>query len=126
MSVVRIMGTETEFGISVPGRPDANPMVNSGRVVQAYAQAHGHRHLAHQWDYAGEAPLDDARGWSVARRAAHPSMRTDEWADDPTVANVILTSGARLYVDHAHPEYSAPETRTPRDAVVWDLSLIHI
>ncbi len=120
MSVVRIMGTETEFGISVPGRPDANPMVNSGRVVQAYAQAHGHRHLAHQWDYAGEAPLDDARGWSVARRAAHPSMRTDEWADDPTVANVILTNGARLYVDHAHPEYSAPETRTPRDAVVWD------
>ncbi|MCB1252551.1 MAG: proteasome accessory factor PafA2 family protein, partial [Austwickia sp.] len=120
MSVVRIMGTETEFGISVPGRPDANPMVNSGRVVQAYAQAHGHRHLAHQWDYAGEAPLDDARGWSVARRAAHPSMRTDEWADDPTVANVILTNGARLYVDHAHPEYSAPETRTPRDAVIWD------
>ena len=120
MSVVRIMGTETEFGISVPGRPDANPMVNSGRVVQAYAQAHGHRHLAHQWDYWGESPLDDARGWSVDRGLAHPSMLTDEWADDPTVANVVLTNGARLYVDHAHPEYSAPETTTPRDAVLWD------
>ena len=26
--------------------------------------------------------------------------------EDPTLANVILTNGARLYVDHAHPEYS--------------------
>ena len=25
------------------------------------------------------------------------------------MANVILTNGARLYVDHAHPEYSGPE-----------------
>ncbi len=25
------------------------------------------------------------------------------------MANVILTNGARLYVDHAHPEYSSPE-----------------
>jgi len=33
---------------------------------------------------------------------------------------VILTNGARLYVDHAHPEYSAPETTNPRDLVVWD------
>src|SRR6185369_7905255 len=35
-------------------------------------------------------------------------------------ANVILTNGARLYVDHAHPEYSTPECASPRDAVVWD------
>ncbi|MDK6763561.1 proteasome accessory factor PafA2 family protein, partial [Escherichia coli] len=25
-----------------------------------------------------------------------------------------------LYVDHAHPEYSSPETATPREAVLWD------
>src|SRR3712207_6408191 len=36
------------------------------------------------------------------------------------MANVILTNGARLYVDHAHPEYSSPEVTTPRDAVLWD------
>jgi Pup amidohydrolase len=33
---------------------------------------------------------------------------------------VILTNGARLYVDHAHPEYSSPEITNPRDAVLWD------
>src|SRR5205814_10586822 len=26
----------------------------------------------------------------------------------------------RLYVDHAHPEYSSPEITNPRDAVLWD------
>jgi Pup amidohydrolase len=33
---------------------------------------------------------------------------------------VILTNGARLYVDHAHPEYSTPECTNPRDIVKWD------
>ena len=37
----------------------------------------------------------------MGRGTAHPSQLTDEWADDPTMANVVLTNGARLYVDHA-------------------------
>ena len=40
--------------------------------------------------------------------------------DDPGAATTILTNGARLYVDHAHPEYSSPEVTNPLDAVVWD------
>ncbi|MDN5748395.1 MAG: proteasome accessory factor PafA2, partial [Pseudonocardia sp.] len=40
--------------------------------------------------------------------------------DDPGAANVIHTNGARLYVDHAHPEFSTPEVTTPRDVVIWD------
>ncbi len=41
-------------------------------------------------------------------------------ADEVGAANMILTNGARLYVDHAHPEYSAPECTDPLDAVIWD------
>ena len=40
--------------------------------------------------------------------------------EDTGMANVILTNGARLYVDHAHPEYSTPEVTNPRDVVLWD------
>ncbi|MCU1431497.1 MAG: protein of unknown function domain protein [Actinotalea sp.] len=40
--------------------------------------------------------------------------------DDPGAATSILTNGARLYVDHAHPEYSSPEVTNPLDAVRWD------
>jgi len=36
------------------------------------------------------------------------------------MANVILPNGARLYVDHAHPEYSTPEVTSPLDVVRWD------
>jgi len=32
----------------------------------------------------------------------------------------VLTNGARLYVDHAHPEYSSPECRTPLEATLYD------
>ncbi|NED56830.1 proteasome accessory factor PafA2, partial [Micromonospora aurantiaca] len=58
-----------------------------------------------------------ARGFDLAREVADPTQLTDE---DLGLANVILTNGARLYVDHAHPEYSAPECTNPRDAVIWD------
>lgn len=120
MTVRRVMGIETEYGISVPGSPNANPMVLSGDVVTTYAAARGIRPARASWDYSDEAPLRDARGFDMGRGTAHPSQLTDEWADDPTMANVVLTNGARLYVDHAHPEYSSPEVTSPRDAVRWD------
>ena len=118
MGVRRVMGIETEYGISMPGFPYANPMILSGQVVQAYAGAQGVRAARASWDYADEAPLRDARGYEMGRSVAHASQLTDE--EDPALANVVLTNGARLYVDHAHPEYSSPEVTTPRAAIVWD------
>lgn len=116
MSVRRVMGTETEFGISVQGMPHANPMVASTRLVNAYASATLHARRA-RWDFEEESPLRDARGFDMARAVADPSQLTDE---DLGLANVILTNGARLYVDHAHPEYSTPECTTPLDVLRWD------
>jgi proteasome accessory factor A len=118
MSVHRVMGIETEYGISVPGHPHVNSMLTSSQVVNAYANAIAGdaRHKA-RWDYDEETPLRDARGFDLTRAEADPSQLTDE---DLGLANLILTNGARLYVDHAHPEYSSPEVTNPRDAVVWD------
>ena len=116
MTVRRVMGIETEYGISVPGDPTANPMLLSGQVVNAYATPQGIRADQASWDYADEAPLRDARGLRDGpRQYADASQLTDE--EDPTLANVVLTNGARLYVDHAHPEYCSPEVTSPRAAV---------
>ncbi len=127
MTVRRIMGIETEYGILEPGNPWANPVELSTSLVEAYAAAVPHA----AWDYVGEDPLCDARGYRLRRDAAYASQLTDEAAGVRLSglrrgevrggpANAVLTSGARLYVDHAHPEYSSPEVTGPRDAVVWD------
>jgi Pup amidohydrolase len=111
VAITKYMGTETEFGISVIGRPDFNPVLASSMVVNAYS-ADG-RHRA-RWDYEEENPLRDARGFT------QPGAHEPPPEDDIGLANSILTNGARFYVDHAHPEYSSPECSNPRDLVIWD------
>ena len=117
MSVRRVMGIETEYGISVPGQPGANAMVTSSQVVNAYHSATAAKARRTRWDFEEENPLRDARGFDLSRDTADASQLTDE---DLGLANVILTNGARLYVDHAHPEYSGPECTDPLSATLWD------
>jgi proteasome accessory factor A len=118
MSVRRVMGTETEYGVSVPGQAGMNHMVASSQVVNGYASglAEGRqRERRTRWDFEEENPLRDARGFEVG-----VGMSDHGEEDELGLANVILTNGARLYVDHAHPEYSTPEVTNPRDCVLWD------
>ncbi|MDO5728943.1 MAG: depupylase/deamidase Dop [Actinomycetaceae bacterium] len=134
----RVMGSETEFGITQVGVPNANPIVLSALTVEAYARSMNSEHLVH-WDYTGEDPLNDARGYRLARANAHPSMLTDDpyrlapsggvsFEDPPTeyerrtqrTTSIVLPNGGRFYVDHAHPEYSSPETTNALDAVLYD------
>lgn len=118
MSVRRIMGIETEFGISNPRDSRANPMLLSSQVVNAYAnKVMPNRIKRMRWDYDVESPLRDARGYDMSRADADPSQLTD---DDYGLANLVLSNGARFYVDHAHPEYSSPEVTNPWDAALWD------
>src|SRR3954452_12914727 len=116
MSVRRIMGTETEFGISVQGQPHANPMVASTRLVNAYASAALHVRRA-RWDFEEESPLRDARGFDMSREVADASQLNVE---DMGLANGILHKRARRDVDHARRQFSTPERTNPLDVVRWD------
>jgi len=115
----RVYGIETEYGISVTpnlGEAELHPMQLSNHVVKGYAAAYGSPDGAH-WDYQTESPLADLRGFQISRSQATADQLTDL---DTQMANVILTNGARLYVDHAHPEYSGPEVTSAAEAVRFD------
>jgi Pup amidohydrolase len=109
VAIPKVMGIETEYGISGPGNPDFNPVLSSSMLINTFAGAL--RRI--RWDYEQESPLRDARGFE-------PVQEREATEEDLGLANVILPNGARYYVDHAHPEYSTPECAGPRDLVVHD------
>jgi len=109
MSIAKVIGIETEYGII--GGPELDPIVASSIIVNAYAQE-GHTRI--NWDFEGETPDLDARGLANLTSFA-PVVETH-------LANTVLTNGARLYVDHAHPEFSSPECRTPLEATLYDVA----
>jgi proteasome accessory factor A len=117
------MGTEVEYGVSMPGQPSANAMLLSAQVVNAYASTPpAGRARRASWDFEEESPLRDARGFDLGGSGAGGAIAQEfiDAEEDAGMANVILPNGARLYVDHAHPEYSSPEVTNPLDVVRWD------
>jgi proteasome accessory factor A len=108
MAIPKVLGTETEFGVAVRGQPDFNPVMASSIVVNSYAG--GQARI--QWSLEEESPGRDARGFGVDAEPA-----TDL---ETGLVNAVLTNGARLYVDHAHPEYSTPECISPLQAALYD------
>jgi proteasome accessory factor A len=111
MAIPKVMGIETEYGITVRNQPDFNPILSSLLLINSYET---YRSSRIRWDYEAESPLRDARGFEYAEERDVPSK------EESRLINLILSNGARFYVDHAHPEYSSPETTNPRDCVVWD------
>jgi Pup amidohydrolase len=109
MAIAKVMGIETEYGISAPGATEFNPVLSSSLLINTFAGAL--RRI--RWDYEQESPLRDARGFE-------PVQVREPSEEDLGLANVILPNGARYYVDHAHPEYSTPECASPRDLVIHD------
>ncbi|MBT1176595.1 depupylase/deamidase Dop [Bifidobacterium callimiconis] len=115
MTVLRVMGTETEYAVTDRANPRANPVQLSFDVVDGAADD-DRRHI--RWDYRGEDPVNDARGYRLERASARRDMLTD--SPQLQVVNTIAPNGGRIYVDHAHPEYSAPETLDPFQALLYD------
>jgi proteasome accessory factor A len=108
MSIPKVCGVETEYGIVVRGG-DNNPVSASSLLINAYVNATSKKV---GWDFEDETPANDARGFNLDAVFA-PEIET-------TLVNAVLPNGARYYVDHAHPEISTPEVTTALEAVTWD------
>jgi Pup amidohydrolase len=90
-----------------------HPVAASALVVNAYRSPGSD---AVGWDYTDEQPDRDARHTPL--RPGPPQLVLDDYG----MSNTVLTNGARLYVDHAHPEYATPECSNARDLIVWDVA----
>ena len=108
MTPQRVLGTETEYGITVHNQADFNPVLASSALINSYA---GERARI-QWSFDEESPGRDARGFGF-----EDSLPSEI---ETGLVNVVLTNGARLYVDHAHPEYSTPECFEPLEAALYE------
>jgi len=121
--VSRLFGIETEYGITRDDVDQLDPVIESMELVRAHLTAS----FEGRWDYAGEDPHEDARGFRVSGLAqdkeedqfasldAHRPFSFHEMKSD-----LVLPNGARFYNDHTHPEYSTPECRTLRDLLAQD------
>jgi proteasome accessory factor A len=117
VAVPKICGIETEYGIVIRGAADSNPISASSLLINAYlntlAAGRGSASAPRVgWDFEDEMPGNDARGEAL-RLSMAPEVETH-------LVNAVLTNGARYYVDHAHPEFSAPECRDARQALLYD------
>jgi len=111
MAVPKVMGTEVEYGITVKGDPDFDPISSCVLLVNAYREDQAGDIL---WDYDQENPLADARGFQVDGEKYTPNQQEN------IARNKTLMNGARYYVDHAHPEYSCPEVTNVRELVIHE------
>jgi proteasome accessory factor PafA2 len=117
----RLFGIETEYGIVVEGL-GANDWINESIAL---VRSHAGR-MAGGWNYRGEDPRRDMRGFTVQQLSTNPD---DAQFDAPGAAPMsreeersdrVLTNGARFYNDHGHPEYATPECSSLRDLVAHD------
>ena len=128
---MRLFGIETEYGITREDQEVVDPVMESMALVRAHLPAlspvEGTPTFERTWDYAGEDPHEDARGFRVkglqqdreedefAKQDAHRPFSFHEMKSD-----LVLPNGARFYNDHTHPEYSTPECRSLRDLIAHD------
>src|SRR6476660_4350297 len=120
---MRLFGIEKEYGITREDQDTVDPVVESMELVRAHLTASFER----RWDYGGEDPHEDARGFRVsglqqdkeedefAKVDAHRPFSFHEMKSD-----LVLPNGARFYNDHTHPEYSTPECRSLKQLVSHD------
>ncbi|MDR4475521.1 MAG: proteasome accessory factor PafA2 family protein [Nitrospira sp.] len=120
---MHLFGIETEYGITREDLDAVDPVEESMELVRAHLSENFER----RWDYRGEDPHEDARGFRVsglqqdkeendfAKLDAHRPYSFHEMKSD-----LVLPNGARFYNDHTHPEYSTPECRTLKDLLAHD------
>lgn len=112
-----ICGLETEYGLWI-ANPDHLPQMDAALALVLRSPLHPH----YPWDSIAEASGRDARDARDPARmhAGAASIGPPDEGLAGSHPGFLLANGARLYVDHGHPEYSTPECADARSVVASD------
>ena len=64
----RLFGIETEYGIAIEDEKDSDPVRQSIELIKSYRQ----EDFRPMWDYNGEDPFRDERGFRADTLQEHP------------------------------------------------------
>ena len=106
----RLFGIETEYGITLENEAHIDAVKQSIELIKSYRQ----EDFRPVWDYRGEDPFRDERGFRADALSNHHDEKEEEARDRKRIkkerlsfaeikSDHILVNGARLYNDHAHP-----------------------
>src|SRR5437870_11594532 len=116
----RVFGLETEYGITLSGAETVDVVAESIELVRRYTD-HG---ALMKWDYDLEDPHLDARGFrarellqDTEESAYYETDKNRSLSFEEIKSDLVLSNGARLYTDHAHPAYATPQYTTLRPIV---------
>ncbi len=119
----RLFGIETEYGITIEDTDDIDHVLQSIDLIKSYRPGD----FRPMWDYDSEDPFRDERGFRADTLQEHPDEQQFHEQDRERNINInelksdlILVNGARLYNDHAHPEYSTPECQNLFELIAHD------
>ncbi len=119
----RIFGIETEYGITLEGAVHVDTVKESIELIRSFRAEDWYP----AWDYSLEDPYQDARGFRAKQLHEHPDEKMFQKKDRnrnlshaEIKSDLILSNGARLYNDHAHPEYSTPECSRLIELIAYD------
>ncbi|HTK06545.1 MAG TPA: proteasome accessory factor PafA2 family protein [Ktedonobacteraceae bacterium] len=112
MSIPKMAGLETEYGILMRGMVPSDPFIASQFLMAGYRSAGG---LAVSCQSSSFSPVEDERDHILQRifGTGHVPTFFDHFS-------LMLPNGARFYIDHAHPEYSTPESCSARTLLAAD------
>ena len=92
MTVKRVMGTETEYAVSLNTPDRYNPVQLSFDVVNGAADSHS---KSIRWDYRQEDPVNDARGTRLERAAARSGGDSSTTPGLTTIRSAARNEGSR-------------------------------
>lgn len=131
MSIPKITGIETEYGILIRGAAESDPFLASRLLLEQCEEAGP---LLRRSPVPSSNVATEQVPHHVASEASNQNSQWEEASETSasqrldytgrgygyTPYSLMLPNGARFYIDHAHPEYSTAEATTPRGVVAAD------